>query len=185
NTTPASLPSNFGNQTLNACGTTPSCQTNPAIPLQGNAQWQSTLLGQTVTLTLNTRLDPNLPGLVLPSCVSIPAGVLTALDNCGYGRTVAGLLNLANHGLAGQSTCSASLSDINNAINSINTYFNGAANSNCPMCQQYQHWWLVRLNNFGGRYNRTITDPLTNGGLRRKRRSPLCLDLMWKRRAVS
>jgi len=136
NTTPASLPSNFGNQTLNACGTTPSCQTNPAIPLQGNAQWQSTLLGQTVTLTLNTRLDPNLPGLGLPSCVSIPASVLTALDTCGYGRTVAGLLNLANHGLAGQSTCSASLGDITNALNAINTYFNGSNNNNCPMCQQ-------------------------------------------------
>jgi hypothetical protein len=140
NTTPASLPSNFGNQTLNACGVTPSCQTNPAIPLQGNGQWQSTLLGQTVTLTLNTRLDPNLPGLVLPSCVSIPASVLTALNdstcNGGYGQTVSGLLYLANRGLAGQSTCSASLGDITNALNSINTYFNGAANSNCPSCQQ-------------------------------------------------
>jgi hypothetical protein len=134
NTGPTSLPSNFGDKQLTGCGT--SCQTSPAIPLQGNGQWQSTLLGQTVTLTLNTRLDPNLPGLVLPSCVSIPASVLTALDNCGYGRTVAGLLNLANHGLAGQSTCSASLGDITNALNSINTYFNGSSNNNCPMCQQ-------------------------------------------------
>ena len=40
NTAPAALP-NFGDKTLNACGTTPNCQTNPAIPLQGNAQWQS------------------------------------------------------------------------------------------------------------------------------------------------
>src|SRR6266446_1496054 len=43
NTAPASLPSNFGDQTLNACGTTPNCQTNPATPLQGNGQWKSTL----------------------------------------------------------------------------------------------------------------------------------------------
>jgi hypothetical protein len=140
NTTPSSLPSNFGNQTLNACGVTPSCQTNPAIPLQGNAQWQSVLLGQTVTLTLNTRLDPTLPNLVLPSCVSIPAGVLSALNNStcngGYGPTVSGLLYLANRALAGQSTCSASLGDITSALNSINTYFNGSANSNCPSCQQ-------------------------------------------------
>jgi hypothetical protein len=140
NTTPSSLPSNFGNQTLNACGTTPSCQTNPAIPLQGNAQWQSVLLGQTVTLTLNTRLDPNLPGLVLPSCVTIPASVMTALNNStcdgGYGQTVQGLLYLANRGLAGQSTCSASLGDITNALNSINTHFNSAGNNNCPSCQQ-------------------------------------------------
>ena len=140
NTTPASLPSNFGDQTLNACGTTPNCQTNPAIPLQGNGQWQSTLLGQTVTLTLNTRLDPTLPGLVLPSCVTIPASVMTALNNptCNpiYGQTVQGLLYLANRGLAGQSTCSASLGDITNALNSINTYFNSAGNNNCPSCQQ-------------------------------------------------
>src|SRR5207253_11091066 len=129
------------NQTLNACGVTPSCQTNPPIPLQGsNGQWQSTLLGQTVTLTLNTRLDPNLPNLVLPSCVSIPASVLTALNsstcNGGYGPTVGGLLYLANHALAAQNTCSASLSDITNAINSINNKFNSAANNNCPSCQQ-------------------------------------------------
>jgi hypothetical protein len=136
NTGPASLPSNFGNQTLNACGGNLSCQTNPAIPVQGNGQWQSTLLGQTVALTLNTRLDPTLLGLALPSCVSIPTSVLTALDNCGYNRTVAGLLNLANRGLAGQSTCSASLSDINNAIDSINNKFDSSANNNCPSCQQ-------------------------------------------------
>jgi hypothetical protein len=139
NTAPAALP-NFGDKTLNACGTTPNCQTNPAIPLQGNAQWQSNLLGQTVTLTLNTRLDPTLPGLVLPSCVTIPASVMTALNNptCNptYGPTVQGLLYLANRGLAGQSTCSASLGDITNALNSINTYFNSAGNNNCPSCQQ-------------------------------------------------
>jgi hypothetical protein len=144
NTAPAALPSNFGNQTLNACpasSPSPACQTNPAIPLQtSNGQWQSTLLGQTVTLTLNTRLDTNLPNLVLPSCVSIPASVLTALNNStcngGYGPTVAGLLYLANHALAGQSTCSASLSDITSAIDSINNKFNSSGNSNCPVCQQ-------------------------------------------------
>ena len=140
NTAPASLPSNFGDQTLNACGVTPNCQTNPALPLQGNGQWKSTLLGQTVALTLNTRLDPTLPNLVLPSCVSIPASVLTALNNStcngGYGQTVAGLLYLANRALAGQSTCSASLSDITNAIDSINSHFDSDGNNNCPSCQQ-------------------------------------------------
>src|SRR5262249_24240422 len=135
NTAPAALP-NFGDKTLNACGVNPSCQTNPAIPLQGNAQWKSTLLGQTVTLTLNTRLDPTLPGLVLPSCVSVRPSVLTALNNCGYSQTVGGLLNLANKALAGQSTCGASLSDINNAIDSINTHFDSGGNNNCPSCQQ-------------------------------------------------
>ena len=140
NTAPASLPANFGDQTLNACGVTPNCQTSPALPLQGNGQWKSTLLGQTVALTLNTRLDPTLPNLVLPSCVSIPASVLTALNNStcngGYGQTVAGLLYLANRALAGQSTCSASLSDITNAIDSINSHFDSDGNNNCPSCQQ-------------------------------------------------
>src|SRR5262249_9427407 len=42
NTAPASLPSGFGDQILNGCSSTPKCQTNPAIPLQGNGQWQST-----------------------------------------------------------------------------------------------------------------------------------------------
>ena len=88
------------------------------------------LLGQTVTLTLNTRLDPTLPGLVLPSCVSVRPSVLTALNNCGYSQTVGGLLNLANKALAGQSTCGASLSDINNAIDSINQHFDSDGNNN-------------------------------------------------------
>jgi hypothetical protein len=135
NTTPASLPSNLGDKTLNACGISLSCQTNPAIPLQGNGQWQSTLLGQTVTLTLNTRLDATLPGLVLPSCVSIRASVLTALTNCGYSQTVGGLLNLANLALAGQSTCGASLSDITDALDSINSHFDSDGNNKCPVCQ--------------------------------------------------
>jgi hypothetical protein len=142
NTTPASLPA-FSpvDQTLNDCSGSLKCQTSTAIPLQAsNGQWQSTLLGQTVTLTLNTRLDPTLPGLALPSCVSIPASVLNALNNStcngGYGATVRGLLYLANRALAGQNTCSASLGDITSAIDSINNKFNSADNSNCPSCQQ-------------------------------------------------
>jgi hypothetical protein len=130
----------FGDETLSKCGTSPNCQTPVVpLPLQGNGQWQSTLLGQTLTLTLNTRLDPTLPGLVLPSCVSIRASVVTALKdstcNGGYGATVRGLLYLANRGLAGQSTCGASLSDINDALDSINNKFDSDGNNSCPACQ--------------------------------------------------
>jgi hypothetical protein len=135
NTAPASLPLGFGDQTLNACGVTPNCQTNPPIPLQGNGQWQNVLLGQTVTLTLNTRIDPTILNLVLPSCLPIRASVLNALNKCGYPQTVAGLLNLANSALAGQTTCGASLSDINDAIDSINSHFDSDGNNNCPTCQ--------------------------------------------------
>jgi hypothetical protein len=141
NTAPASLP-NFSpvDQTLSACAGKTGCQTLTPIPLQGNGQWQSTLLGQTVTLTLNTRLDPTLPGLVLPSCVSIRPSVLTALNNptCngGFGQTAAGLLYLANRALAGLDTCGASLSDISDALDAINSHFDSDGNNNCPSCQQ-------------------------------------------------
>jgi hypothetical protein len=138
NTAPAALP-NFNpvDQDLIGCTGKTGCQTSTPLPLQGNGQWQSTLLGQTVTLTLNTRLDPNLAGLILPgSCVAIRGNVLTALTTCGYTQTVGGLLSLANKGLAGQPTCGASLSDITTALDAINNKFDSDGNNNCPSCQQ-------------------------------------------------
>jgi hypothetical protein len=135
NTAPTTLPSGFGDQMLNGCGVTPRCQTDPALPVQGNGQWQNNLLGQTVTLTLNTRLDPTLLNLVLPPCLSIRPSVLTALNNAtcngGFGPTVHGLLYLANRALGGQNTCLASLSDINDAVDSINRQFDSSGNNNC------------------------------------------------------
>jgi hypothetical protein len=138
NTMPTTLPSTLGNNSLSACMGKAGCQTSPIpIPLQSNGQWQNVLLGQTVTLTLNTRLDPTLLNFVL--CTQnfrIPASVLTALDNpaCsgGFGRTVQGLLYLANQALAGQSTCGASLSAINNAVDAINEGFDSSSNRQCP-----------------------------------------------------
>jgi hypothetical protein len=56
--TPATLPA-LGDALL-ATGT---CQTSPvALPLK-NGKFKNVLLGQTITLALNSRLDPNLPGL--------------------------------------------------------------------------------------------------------------------------
>src|SRR5262249_62089906 len=108
NTAPAALPAfNPVDQTLSACTGKTGCQTLTPLPLQGNGGWQSTLLGQTVTFTLNTRLDPDLLSLsfVAPSCVSLPKSVLTALSDstCSGGsfKTGAGLLYLANRALAG------------------------------------------------------------------------------------
>jgi hypothetical protein len=143
NTTPSALPSGFGDQTLGACMLSGkkvlagSCQTTPPIPLQSSGQWQSVLLGQTVTLTLNTRLDPTLLGFVLCNGnFRIPASVLTALNdptcNGGYNHTVQGLLYLANRALAGQSTCGASLSNINDAVDAINEGFDSDGNAHCP-----------------------------------------------------
>jgi hypothetical protein len=148
----AALPWASGNKSLVACSVnnkgvpaSGSCQTSPALPLQGNGGWQNVLLGQTVTLTLNTRLDPSLLTFVLPTsgtlCTQngtfpIPATVLTALNtptcNGGYGQTVRGLLYLANRALAGQSTCGASLTDITNAVGSVNNAFDSSNNAGCP-----------------------------------------------------
>jgi hypothetical protein len=53
----------------------------------------------------------------------IPEPVLDALDNLGLGRTVGGLLELANRGLAGMDTDVASLSLIQSAADAINNAF--------------------------------------------------------------
>jgi len=135
---------------LNATLSSSTCQTSPAIPLQ-NSKWKNGLLGQTVALSLNARFDSDLASFVLassfctqgalpgpngllgdaddvldpnstPLTLTIPAKVLNAL---GSGATVADLINLANSGLAGQSTNGASLSDINKAVDAINRGFDG------------------------------------------------------------
>jgi hypothetical protein len=147
NTMPTTLPSWLGNQSLVACSGTPRCQTSTPIPLQGNAQWQNVLLGQTVTLTLNTRLSPTLLDFTLPArlCTqngtfTIPVSVLAALNNStcngGYGQTVRGLLYLANQALAGQGTCNASLTDINTAVSSINNGFDSSKSGCVSVCPQ-------------------------------------------------
>ncbi|MCK4513270.1 hypothetical protein KAW64_16090, partial [bacterium] len=55
--------------------------------------------------------------------VYIPESVLEALDNLGLGRTVGGLLELANRGLAGMDTDVAGLSQIQSAADAINNAF--------------------------------------------------------------
>jgi hypothetical protein len=157
---PSALPSG-----LNATLSSPSCQTSPAIPLQKD-KWKNGLLGQTVALSLNVRFDPDLASFVLASSfctqgalpgpngllgdtddvidpnstplkLTIPAKVLNAL---GSGATVADLLNLANSGLAGQSTNGSSLSDINKAVDAINRGFDGCRFLvNCPLSKGFEN----------------------------------------------
>jgi hypothetical protein len=57
--------------------------------------------------------------------VTLPASVLTALGNLSLPQTVSGLLELANRGLAGQSTGGANLSNIKLALGGINNAFDG------------------------------------------------------------
>jgi hypothetical protein len=131
-----------------------TCQTNVPLPVDSEGKFVNVLLGQTITLTLNGRLNwplllfplqdhfctrDVLPGsdhlygtdddIVDPSAPilswDIPASVLESLDSFGFARNVWGLLELANRGLAAMDTGGASLSDINNAVDTINNAFNG------------------------------------------------------------
>ncbi|HKQ46916.1 MAG TPA: hypothetical protein VJZ71_02475 [Phycisphaerae bacterium] len=63
--TAMTLPNNLGAPILNAM----TCQTSPVgLPLfANNGRWKNILLGQTVTLALNMRLDPMLANFMLPS----------------------------------------------------------------------------------------------------------------------
>ncbi len=57
--------------------------------------------------------------------VNIPLSVTTALSALGLPHTVSGLLELANRGLAGETTGGAGLGDVNAAVNAINVGFGG------------------------------------------------------------
>jgi large repetitive protein len=118
---------NVGNGTL-APGT---CNTSTPLLLR-NGRFLNVLLGQTIALSLNTRLDPHLSGVGLCGTMVTSAGrftisqkVRTALTNQGLSQTVGGLLELANRALAYGCVGGASVSEINCAVNAINTEFDG------------------------------------------------------------
>jgi hypothetical protein len=156
--TPRELPATLGDAALNSA----TCQTTlTLLPVTSTGRFHDVLLGQTISLSLNTRLSAALAGLAicnimatqsaLPGAdgllgtsddirnpgpdgalgtsddpiitVNIPLSVTTALTALGLPRTVSGLLELANRGLAGESTGGASLGDVNAAVNAINVGF--------------------------------------------------------------
>jgi hypothetical protein len=116
-------------------------------------KFRNVLIGQTLALSLNVRLDMNglgsrtlcstfvtkraLPGpdkllgtnddVIDPAdpgqTFTIPASVFTALTNLSLPHTVNGLLELANRALANQPTGGASFSNINAAVDAINRGF--------------------------------------------------------------
>jgi len=160
----ARLPANSGAAALPAIGDATldsnTCQTSPtALPLK-NGRFKNILLGQTITLALNTRLDVDLSGLGVcgtmvtqlmddgkdgihgtaddqpdpgldgifgtsddQTTVNISAHVIDSLAALGLPITVGGILELANRGLAGQSTSSATLSEVSDAAEAINRGF--------------------------------------------------------------
>lgn len=140
------LPTNFGNVTMTAN----SCMVPPEI--LKNGKFNNTLLSQTIALDLNLRYNKTLSSFQLCSsfvtvkalagadgCLgssddrpnpddpgttfTIDSSVLTALTTAGLPRTPAGLLALANCGLAGQSTFGASLPLLTGAAGAINEGF--------------------------------------------------------------
>jgi hypothetical protein len=125
-----------------------------AVLALSKGRFANILLGQTITLALNVRLDANLPDFPLPAsfCTqgtlpgpdsrrgtsddtvvsgdfqvfAIPTSVLMSLSDASLGImnvTVEGLLELANRGLAGLPTGSATLADISAAVDAINRGF--------------------------------------------------------------
>lgn len=127
--TPATLPA-FGDQVLSLR----QCQTAIPLPTNANGTFKNVLLGQTITLSLNLRLSPNLAGIPLcPQMVTsrgvalIPLSVLSSMYSLGYGHSIDGLLQFANRALAGESTGIASLADINAAVDAINVGFDECA----------------------------------------------------------
>lgn len=122
---------------------TNTCATFPNNQLQ-NGKFKNVLLGQTLALGLNMRMDPSLGAVTISgnylttytatSCVSgqavagteryftVPQTVITALAG---NNTISGLLNLANKALGSSlpNGCPASLSDINAAVDAVNRGF--------------------------------------------------------------
>jgi hypothetical protein len=128
----------------------------PALPLK-NGKFDNVFLGQTITLGLNLRLDLTLANLDLTTIGTpvviknvayrqfrtqsgssiqtsrLSQAVIDALSNSTYvpdathrGK-VSGLLDLANRALAGLSTGSVSITDINAVVDSINKGFDECA----------------------------------------------------------
>lgn len=146
-----------------------TCDVGPHLPLK-NGKIRNVLLGQTITLSLNTRLDPFLS--MLPICefmIAVPAlpgpdgelgtdddipdpdaeprvrwiptSVLDALTALSLPRTAGGLLELANLGLAGENTEGAGVTDINQAVSAVNELFDGCALT--IACEDGDFWFAT------------------------------------------
>lgn len=79
---PTALPAGLGHATINAS----TCQTSPPLPLE-NSKFLNTLLGQTIALSLNTRLDNDLGSLFICNTMITRKALSRELDGFvgGYG----------------------------------------------------------------------------------------------------
>ena len=124
-----------------------------AIPITNQGKFNNVLLGQTITLGLNLRMNAPLGALNLSPQITtlagtpgtdqlcgttddmpvagseiqknIPQSVITALNSLYGSPTIAKLFDLANRALGGQTTGGASLAEINQAISAVNEGFDG------------------------------------------------------------
>jgi hypothetical protein len=117
NTTPTTLPLG-GSVKDGVFGT--SCATTNDIPTTSGGKWVNVLLGQTVTLAFNIRLDKLAHGaggledlgLCDGGSIRISPQVLAALSSIGDNtQTVHNLLELANLSLAGQAPSGVKVAD--------------------------------------------------------------------------
>lgn len=123
------------------------------IPVNSQGKFTNTLLGQTIALGFNIRLDNDLGPVVLRTSfttmdakpgtdglcgtkdgvpdftsvhsVAISSKVISALNSLYSSPTIANLFDLANRALGGQAVGRTTLSEIANALDAINQGFDG------------------------------------------------------------
>ena len=124
----AALPA-FGDKVLD----TSVCNSVPPMPLR-NGRFRNVLVGQTVALALNLRLDSTLGSLVICTQMTTTNGtyaieqaVIDSMVTYGGGHSVTNLLNLANIALSGGNTGGLSAPRICAAVDAINQGFDDCA----------------------------------------------------------
>ena len=133
-----------------------SCQSSPPVPIDLNGKFENVLLGQQIALSLSilyskpgdtpmsfglgdvhlcltmVTKSPGPDGILGTTddsikIVSIPRSVIKALSKLGLDSTVDGLVELADLALGGRRDLGASLKEISDAEDAINSAFDGCA----------------------------------------------------------
>jgi hypothetical protein len=145
---PAAFPEELGDAVVDS-----TCELPPDLPANNHGKFENQLLGETIALSLNTRLDPDLidlevcawmftvQGFAGPDslygtdddtmCVAcdtmtvrIPETVLTAIaDSMAMTPTVRTVLDFANMALGGEGIYGASYHDVWQAVKNLNRAF--------------------------------------------------------------
>lgn len=147
---PAALPDSLGDAAVDS-----TCALPEDLPAHKKGKLKNSLLGETIALALNTRLDPDLIDLdvcsvmltvagcagpdslygtaddtLCAACdtmtIRIPEAVMSAVkDSLGNPATVSSILDFANTALAGEDTYDATLKGVWHAVKNINRAFKG------------------------------------------------------------